>query len=468
LFRSKGASSRRRILEMLDRMTERDWDLTVPFDDGTIDPELANAMNRFMSRLRTEIARTARSAITVSSTAPHLVDLAGETQRDSGQLSDSSSSIASAAEQMATTLERELAQNTNEIAEFSAGVTRAVTDCDGYGDSVQTHVLDVDARVSALADEIDALNQHAVKIGEIINVIDNIAQQTNLLALNAAIEAARAGEHGRGFAVVADEVRGLAYQTADATKGVQEIVEQVQSGINGAVAGVAEVREHVARSRDQVSATRTRLKEAREGMDQLDERIRGISAATEEMGYAAQSVSSNVQETAGIAQGMADKAAAVSTAGEQLHHLADDLLTAIGVFRLDGHRDARLATEGLATDSGIVSLERRAAESAMRAALGRHPFFELLYLTDARGLQISDNVAADGFTASYGNSGYGQDWSSREWFRRASEDNETYVTPVYRSAATGQFCFTVAAPVRRRDGRLAGVLGADVQLGAVL
>ncbi len=468
LFRSKAAANRERMLARLERMTERDWDLTIPFDDGVVDAQLGEAMNRFMSRLRTEIANTARAALTVSSTAPHLAELASQTQRDSGQLSDSSSSIASAAEQMATTIERELSQNTSEIAEFSAGVTQAVTDCDGYGDAVQAHVLDVDQRVADLADEINALNEQAQRIGEIIGMIDGIAQQTNLLALNAAIEAARAGAHGRGFAVVADEVRGLAYQTADATKGVQGIVEQVQGSIGNAVAGVAEVREHVARSREQVGATRSRLKEAREGMDQLDERIRGISAATEEMGYAAQSVSRNVQETAGIAQGMADKAASVSTAGEQLHQLADTLLTAIGIFRLEGHRDARLAAEALAKDPGVAAMERRAAEAAMRSALNRNDGFELLYLTDAHGVQITDNIAPEGFTASYGNSGYGQDWSSREWFRHAAGDEETYVTPVYRSAATGQFCFTVAAPVRRRDGKLAGILGADIRLGAVL
>jgi len=315
LFRSKGASSRRRILEMLDRMTERDWDLTVPFDDGTIDPELANAMNRFMSRLRTEIARTARSAITVSSTAPHLVDLAGETQRDSGQLSDSSSSIASAAEQMATTLERELAQNTNEIAEFSAGVTRAVTDCDGYGDSVQTHVLDVDARVSALADEIDALNQHAVKIGEIINVIDNIAQQTNLLALNAAIEAARAGEHGKGFAVVASEVKKLAQRSREAAA---EINQRSTSSVE-----VAEMAGHL-------------LQEIVPGIRKTAELVQEITAAASEQNTGAAQVNKAAQEIDRVIQQNASTAEELASTAEELAAQAETLNQHMAFFSVDG------------------------------------------------------------------------------------------------------------------------------------
>ena len=248
----------------------------------------------------------------------------------------------------------------------------------------------------------------------------------------------------------------------------QGVVTQVQTSIVASVSRVEEVRAGVELGRTQVDATRGLLKEAREAMTQLDERIRGISAATEQMGYAAQNVSQDVQQVASIAQGMVQKATAVSESGEQLHALADELLTAIGVFRLDAHREARQVTETLAGDNRLAGMQRRSIELLLRQALAQHDFFELLYVTDARGVQVSDNIAPPGFAASYGGTGHGQDWSEREWFRRARDDNETYVTPVYRSAATGQFCFTVASPIRDRNGVAVGLLGADVRLAALL
>ncbi|MEJ2346217.1 MAG: methyl-accepting chemotaxis protein [Gammaproteobacteria bacterium] len=423
----------RQLVDLLERMTTRDWDLTVSFEDAGVGVELAAALDRFIQRLRDEITRSAHAAIAVSATARQLAALAEETRSDAGSLSSTSDNIASAAEQMATTVERELARNTSEIAEFSAGVTAAVADCDGYGDAVQQQVADVDARVAALAAQIDGLNQHAQRIGDIIGVIDGIAQQINLLALNAAIEAARAGHHGRGFALVADDVR-----------------VQVEG------------------SRERVAATRARLKEARQAMEQLDERIRAISSASEQIGYAAQSVSGNIQEAASIARAMTDKAAGVSAAGEQLHRLSDQLLTAIGIFRLEPHLRARRAAEALAGQPAFTGMRAVDIEAALRDALTRHDYFELLYATDARGRQITDNIGRSGFTASYGSNGRGQDWSGRDWFRQVRAQGTTFVSPVYRSLATGQFCFTVAAPIRDRDDALTGVLGADVQLGAVL
>ncbi|MEJ2060166.1 MAG: methyl-accepting chemotaxis protein [Gammaproteobacteria bacterium] len=462
------ASSRKQLVRTLEKLTERDWDLTVDFDELSLDADLSAALNRFMHRLAKEISQSARTSIAVSSAAPQLAKLASETREDSGALSTAAVNIASAVEEMATTIEQELSRNTHEIAEFSSGVTQAVAEGDRSGGALQEHIVEMDDRVTLLAQEIETLSKQAKRIGEIIGLIDSIAHQTNLLALNAAIEAARAGEHGRGFAVVAGEVRDLAHQTAEATERVQSVVEQIQTGIAATVSGVGEVSERVASGREQAQATRTRLSEASTAMGQLDESIRSIATATEEMGCTAQSVSRDVQQVAEIAQTMTDKAVEVSDTGTRLHDMADELLTAIGVFRFDAHRSAREATEALAAESAVAGMQRTVMESALRQALTRHEFFELLYVTDGRGRQVSDNIAGEGFTAGYGGTGHGQDWSDREWFRHASEDGETYVSAVYRSAATGQFCFTVAAPIRDTGGRIVGVLGADVRLAALI
>ncbi|AOV16252.1 hypothetical protein BJI67_03455 [Acidihalobacter aeolianus] len=464
----RNASKRKQLIQTLERLTERDWDLTVSFAETGADPELATALNRFVSRLAETIGRSSRSAIAVAAAAPRLEELGRQTRGDSEALSLASSNIASAAEEMAMTIERELARNSHEIADFSAGVTRAVAEGDGHGADLEERIREVDERVSSLLGEVEALSAQAHSIGEIIGLIDGIARQTNLLALNAAIEAARAGTYGRSFAVVAGEVRGLAHQTAEATARVQEIVDQVQAGIGATVSGVGEVHDSVVRGREQMGAARQRLGEARVAMDHLDERIRGIASATEQMGVAAQTVSHDVQEVARIARSMTEKAGEAGDTSQHLHKLADELLTSIGVFRFDVHRSARLAAESVAGDPGIVGLRRPGLEQTLRRALGQHAFFELLYVTDAHGRQVSENVAAEGFQASYGASGIGQDWGEREWFRRVHDDGVSYVSPVYRSAATGRFCFTVAVPIREHNGLLRGVLGADVRLDALL
>lgn len=467
LLRLLRPAGHRLLVEALTRTTERDWDLTVAFD-AVAPTDLAAALNRFFDRLAEEVSQSARAAIAVSTTAPLLAELAGQTRDNSESLSLAAASIAGAAEQMAVTVERELAGNTREVTEFSAGVAAAVADCDGYGEDMQRHVLEIDGRVSALAQGMSTLDHHAQRIGEIICMIDTIARQTNLLALNAAIEAARAGEHGRGFAVVAAQVRQLARQTGDAVGLVRGIVAEVQAGIAAAVAGVERVHTSMRDGRNSVTATRGRLRQAKEAVDQLDQRIRGISAATEQMGYAAQNVSRDVQNVASVAKCMSEKAVAVSETGEQIHTLADDLLAAIGVFRLQAHRRARAATEEVAAQPRMRSLVQSEMLTVLEQALAAHAFFELLYVTDTHGRQITANVADKNFRASYGGNGCGADWSGREWFRRARDDGRTYVTPAYRSAATGQFCFTVATPVRDDAGRTVAVLGADVRLAALL
>ncbi|MCK7546021.1 PDC sensor domain-containing protein [Marinobacter bryozoorum] len=163
-------------------------------------------------------------------------------------------------------------------------------------------------------------------------------------------------------------------------------------------------------------------------------------------------------------QAMTEKAAEVSQNGANLHTLADELLTSIGTFRFDAHRMARSATKELTREPAVFGLTRLQLEPALKRALNRHDFFELFYVTDMKGQQISDNMASDGFTAGYGGTGFGHDWSDRDWFRRTSGDGETWVTPVYRSAATGGFCFTVASPIRDRNGKVVAILGADVSL----
>lgn len=454
---------RRHLVDTLTQMTERDWDLTVEFDPKA-DADLVAALNRFVQKLEQEIGKATQTAIAMSSAAPELADLAYQSQAQSDELSGAATNIASAVEQMAATIKMDLTHNTNEVARFSAGVMEVVSEGAQAGVELKHSMAGIQSTVSELASDMDALNLQANQIGEIIGMIDGIAQQTNLLALNAAIEAARAGDYGRGFAVVAGEVRQLAGQTGEATAKVQGVIEHTQSGIQKAVLGVQQVQEQVTQGNANTDATQAHINSAREGMAQLDERVRSIAAATEEMGTTADALSSEVHSVASIAQAMAEKARSISTTGRNLHQLTDDLLTSIGVFRFSAHRKARLAAEQLAKLPAITGMERQKQESELNLAVQDGDLFELFYVTDDQGLQITSNIASNGLSVEYAGTGYGQNWSSRDWFIRAAQDSKTYVTPVYRSAATDEFCFTVACPIFGDNQKVVGVLGADVNL----
>ncbi|MEX2365551.1 MAG: methyl-accepting chemotaxis protein, partial [Pseudohongiellaceae bacterium] len=459
--------NRRHLVQVLSQMTDRDWDLTTEFDPrGNV--ELVEALNRFMQRLELEIRQATQTAITLSAQAPELTKLAYQSQEQSEELSASATNIASAIEQMATTVKTDLSQNTHDVAQFSSGVMSAVTEGAQSSQDLQRSMTGIDATVTTLAEDMKALNDQASQIGDIIGIIDGIARQTNLLALNAAIEAARAGESGRGFAVVAGEVRMLAKQTGEATAQVQQVIELTQTGIDKAVSGVRQVIAGVSKGRDQAETSQAQMDNIRSGMSQLDERVRSIAAATEEMGSTADALSHEVGGVASIAQGMSDKARQVSATGQNLHKLSDELLTSIGIFRFSAHQKARLAAEQLARLPAIVAMDRNQQESAMALAIGDGELFELFYITDDQGKQVTSNIAASGLSVEYDGTGYGQNWFSREWFQRVAQDGMTYVTPVYRSAATDAFCFTVACPILNPAGKVVWILGADVNIEAVL
>jgi methyl-accepting chemotaxis protein len=283
------------------------------------------------------------------------------------------------------------------------------------------------ARAQEIAASVAILESASANLKSIVDLIERTAFQSKLLAINASIEAARAGEKGRAFGAVAEEIQRLSTETAAATGQVSSVIGAIQEQIKKTARAVG-----------------------------VETSGRRHSTATEQDSLAI------------IAETQAEQAATLNKLAQQSHATCDELVLGMGVFRIAAHRRARTLLEELVVDSDLVSFEQERQETAMRRFIKNHPAFELLYVTDLSGSQVTRNISAHNFEAAYRTNGLGSDWSKRPWFQGARASKATFVSDIYRSAASGQFCFTVARLITNASARAAGVLGADVRVENLL
>jgi methyl-accepting chemotaxis protein len=424
-------------------------------------------LNRFSDGLHQRIRTSLGAAVGIAAHAPQLASIASANQVSGQSLAQSSELIASASEQVTTTLDAELVPGTAEVARLSAEVSETLRQCQRSGQAVLGQVEAIGHCENQLGEVIGKLTGQLEEVSKVIGVIASISQQTNLLALNAAIEAARAGEHGRGFAVVAEEVRRLAGHTTEATGQVGQIIERFRDGMDQLGAAGERMHQAVRDGREGMLQVGNGLDSTRQAMDRLDERVGHIATGTEQIGQAVRSINGDVQQIAQVAGDLLGKAGQVLRHSQAVREDGDRLLQGLGDFRLELHRSVQGSVEQLAADPRLAG-DVDTAERLLAETLRRDARFELFYLVDAGGVQLSENVFAADVPHQDTESCRGRDWSRRPWFRSVADDLRSHITPVYRSSATDDFCFTVSVPILGADGRLLRVLGADVRLSVLL
>ncbi|GFK96149.1 Methyl-accepting chemotaxis protein McpQ [Fundidesulfovibrio magnetotacticus] len=243
---------------------------------------------------------------------------------------------ATAMEEMNATV-LEVAKNASQAAETSQGARGRAEEGSRVVGQVVASIQQVEEQALALKRDMGVLGGQAEGIGQVMNVISDIADQTNLLALNAAIEAARAGEAGRGFAVVADEVRKLAEKTMQATKEVGEAITGIQQGTRSNIGNV----EQAVRTIEEAAALATRsgesLKEIVSMVDSASDQVRSIAAASEQQSAASEEINRSIEEVSTISsetsQAMTQAAQAVSDLARQaqvLRRLIGDMQDGTG------------------------------------------------------------------------------------------------------------------------------------------
>ena len=296
--------------------------------------ELATAFDQFIAGIRGVLIQILRSSEQLAAASDELSASAREQARAADEQSAQTEQVATAMAEMSQTV-AQISGNSEQAAEAAQHAAETARRGGEVVVSSVTKMRDIAASVSASSAKVEELGKRSDQIGRIIGVIDDIADQTNLLALNAAIEAARAGEQGRGFAVVADEVRKLAERTSGATKEIGEMIRNIQQETGNAVSAMKEGTVKVEDGVSTAAEAGDSLQQILVVANKVGEMIMQIATATTEQSSTTEHVKSTLGEIARLIKASAQGAAQSSRACQNLSQLVLDLRKLEEGFKLD-------------------------------------------------------------------------------------------------------------------------------------
>ena len=289
------------------------------------------AFSRMAGQIRELVAGVAQTSAQLNTAASELQQAAGAALDSSAQASQSASGIAASVEELSVSI-AQVADHAGEAARISEDARSVTLNGRTVVERTERELVRVAADIGESAQLIEALGERSQQISNVVGVIREIADQTNLLALNAAIEAARAGEQGRGFAVVADEVRKLAERTSVSTQEISATVQAILSETAGAVQRMQAVSGSMSESVDLAREAGVALSSIEERAQQTVGVVHGIADSTREQSTASQEIARLVESVAQAAEGTSGRAALNRERAQRLQQLANDLQARLSRF----------------------------------------------------------------------------------------------------------------------------------------
>ncbi|MCH5557510.1 methyl-accepting chemotaxis protein [Pseudomonas syringae] len=323
----------RSAIEVAQRIASGDLTQSVSSTRGDEAGHLLNAIGTMQSNLKRTIQEISSASDQLASAAEELGAVTEESTRGLTRQNDEIQQAATAVNEMTAAVE-EVARNAVSTSEESKSLATDAANGRGQVDNTVKGIGTMVSEITESTGSVTTLAGHVRDISKVLEVIRSIAEQTNLLALNAAIEAARAGEQGRGFAVVADEVRALAHRTQASTVEIEGMIGTVQSGADGAVAAMSKSLATATNTQELAQRAGSALEKITSGVGLINERNMVIASASEEQAQVAREVDRNLVNIQELSAQSAAGANQTSASSQELSRLATSFNTMVAQFKL--------------------------------------------------------------------------------------------------------------------------------------
>lgn len=319
--------------EIMERLATGDLSVDAGRDRGDEFGKEKEALRLMAAKFSEVIGSVKEAADTLAQSGDALSAGAEQMFRSSEAQAERAALVATSSEEMSQTVV-EVARSANGISQSATDTARTAREGEAIVGRAVIEVREIAATVNGSAELIQSLGERSQQIGDIVSVINDIADQTNLLALNAAIEAARAGEQGRGFAVVADEVRKLAERTAHATAEISTMIKAIQDEVGKAVGAMNDATGKVDSGVRLSNEAGQALHNIVKSVDDLQLMVQQIASAADEMSATSDQISKDIESIAQLSKESSANSEQTAAASREMTKLSSNLQDVVGAFRL--------------------------------------------------------------------------------------------------------------------------------------